>query len=118
MTTSSNIVWTKEVLREQCRMICGIPHSFKYQRMEAANFTVFHEDTVLAQIAQNMINFMTTKNGTGCAYVISPDDTLLIWFSVASSSPTKNLSKMLRQAAGTGGSASVLTRPHMSLQGV
>lgn len=66
MTTSSHIAQTKEVLGEQRRLISGIPHSFEYQRMQAAILTAFHENTANAQIAQDAITFMTAKTGSAC----------------------------------------------------
>ncbi|KZP23243.1 hypothetical protein FIBSPDRAFT_952300 [Athelia psychrophila] len=101
MTTSSHIAQTKEVLGEQRRLISGIPHSFEYQRMQAAILTAFHENTANAQIAQDAITFMTAKTGSASS----------------GGSPAKNPSKMFRQAAGTGGSASVFARPRQNLQG-
>lgn len=68
MTTSCEILHPTEVLGEQRRVIKGIPHSFEYQRMEAAVLTAFHEDTANVQVAKDTISFMTSKSGSGCMY--------------------------------------------------
>lgn len=66
MTTSCDIVHPKQALGEPRRAISGIPHSFEYQRMEAAVLTAFHEDTAIVQVSKDSITFMTSKNGSGC----------------------------------------------------
>ncbi|KZP22489.1 hypothetical protein FIBSPDRAFT_890371 [Athelia psychrophila] len=102
MTTACNIFRPKEIMGESRRVISGIPHSFEYQRMEASILAAFHENSAAAQIAQDAITFSTAKAGTGSA----------------NGSPAKNPSKMFRQVAGTGSSASVFARPRMNLQGI
>lgn len=66
MMTACNISRPKEVMGEPRRVISGIPHSFKYQRMEATILAAFHENSAAAQIAQDAITFSTAKAGTGC----------------------------------------------------
>lgn len=63
MTTSCNIVSPRDVINEPRRVITGIPHSFEYQRMEAAILAAFHERSAYAQVAQDAITFMTARNG-------------------------------------------------------
>lgn len=66
MTTACNIVRPKEIMGEPRRVISGIPHSFEFQRMEAAILAAFHEDSASAQLAQDAITFNTAKAGAGC----------------------------------------------------
>lgn len=66
MTTACNIVSPRDVINEPRRVISGIPHSFEYQRLQAAILTAFHERSANAQIAQDAITFMTARyGGTG-----------------------------------------------------
>lgn len=117
MTTSCQIIHPKEVLGEQQRVISGIPHSFEYQRMEAAILTAFHENTANVQVAKDSITFMTSKNGSGCMCLFLCFAVVADFVQDASSSPAKNPSKMFRQYAGSGAGSSVFARPRMSSQG-